>query len=101
MCAPSSPSHHDMTIGARKFLVPSHHPRAKDEADAVKIANDTPYGLAATSPRHRRKRPQGRPQIRAATSTSMAFPTTHRAFGGYKQSATPRVGQIRMEGISK
>jgi aldehyde dehydrogenase (NAD+) len=65
---------------------------AKDEADAVKIANDTPYGLAgyvsADSVETARK--VGR-QIRAGNVNLQGVPNDRTApFGGYKQSGNGR-----------
>lgn len=65
---------------------------AKDEADAVKIANDTPYGLAGyvSAGTVERARDVGR-QIRAGNVNLNGVPNERTApFGGYKQSGNGR-----------
>ncbi len=65
---------------------------AKDEADAVKIANDTPYGLAGyvSAGTVERARKVGR-QIRAGNVNLNGVPNDRSApFGGYKQSGNGR-----------
>ena len=65
---------------------------AKDEADAVKIANDTPYGLAGyvSAGTVERARKVGR-QIRAGNVNLNGVPNERTApFGGYKQSGNGR-----------
>jgi aldehyde dehydrogenase (NAD+) len=66
---------------------------AKDEAEAVKIANDTPYGLAGyvSAGTVERARKVGR-QIRAGNINLQGVPNERTApFGGYKQSGNGRV----------
>jgi aldehyde dehydrogenase (NAD+) len=65
---------------------------AKDEADAVKIANDTPYGLAGyvSAGTVEGARKVGR-QIRAGNINLQGVPNERTApFGGYKQSGNGR-----------
>jgi len=65
---------------------------AKDEADAVKIANDTPYGLAGyvSAGSVDRARKVAR-QIRAGNVNLQGVPNDRTApFGGYKQSGWGR-----------
>ena len=65
---------------------------AKDEEDAVKIANDTPYGLAGyvSAGTVERARKVGR-QIRAGNVNLQGVPNDRTApFGGYKQSGNGR-----------
>jgi aldehyde dehydrogenase (NAD+) len=65
---------------------------AKDEADAVRIANDTPYGLAGyvSAGTVERARKVGR-QIRAGNVNLQGVPNDRTApFGGYKQSGNGR-----------
>jgi aldehyde dehydrogenase (NAD+) len=65
---------------------------AKDEADAVQIANDTPYGLAGyvSGPTLEDARRVGR-QIRAGNVNLQGVPNDRTApFGGYKQSGNGR-----------
>jgi aldehyde dehydrogenase (NAD+) len=64
----------------------------KDEADAVRIANDTPYGLSAyvsSGDRERAKRVAW--QLRAGNVHINSAPADSKApFGGYKQSGNGR-----------
>jgi len=65
---------------------------AKDEDDAVRIANDTPYGLAgyvtADTVEHARKVAR---RIRAGNINLQGVPNDRTApFGGYKQSGNGR-----------
>jgi aldehyde dehydrogenase (NAD+) len=64
----------------------------KDEADAVRIANDTPYGLSAyvsSGDRERAKRVAR--QLRAGNVHINSAPADSKApFGGYKQSGNGR-----------
>jgi len=65
---------------------------AKDEADAVRLANDTPYGLAGyvSAGTVERARKVGR-QIRAGNINLQGVPNERTApFGGYKQSGNGR-----------
>jgi aldehyde dehydrogenase (NAD+) len=65
---------------------------AKDEADAVRIANDTPYGLAAyvSGDTVESARRVAR-QIRAGNVNLQGVPNDRTApFGGYKQSGNGR-----------
>ena len=65
---------------------------AKDEADAVRLANDTPYGLAGyvSAGTVERARKVGR-QIRAGNVNLQGMPNERTApFGGYKQSGNGR-----------
>ena len=65
---------------------------AKDEAEAVKIANDTPYGLAGyvTGDTVESARRVGK-QIRAGNVNLQGVPNDRTApFGGYKQSGNGR-----------
>jgi aldehyde dehydrogenase (NAD+) len=65
---------------------------AKDEADAVKIANDTPYGLAGyvSAGSVERARKVAR-QLRAGNVNLNGVPNERTApFGGYKQSGNGR-----------
>ena len=61
----------------------------RDEAEAIRIANDTPYGLSgrsgrATAPRQLRVARAMRTGVLGVNSNSSVFPQT--PFGGYKQS---------------
>ena len=54
----------------------------KDDDDAVRIANDTAYGLSGLRARGRRPRPQRRasdPQLGTSTSTARPATSTHRS----------------------
>jgi len=65
---------------------------AKDEAEAVKIANDTPYGLAGyvSGDTVESARRVGK-QIRAGNVNLQGVPNDRTApFGGYKQSGNGR-----------
>jgi aldehyde dehydrogenase (NAD+) len=65
---------------------------AKDEADAVRIANDTPYGLAGYVSADTIETPAavGR-KIRAGNVNLQGAPNDRTApFGGYKQSGNGR-----------
>jgi aldehyde dehydrogenase (NAD+) len=65
---------------------------AKDEAEAIKIANDTPYGLAGyvSAGSLERARRVGR-QLRAGNVNLNGVPNERTApFGGYKQSGNGR-----------
>ncbi len=83
----------DMTIAREEIFGPVLTILgAKDEEDAVKIANDTPYGLAgyvfADTVEHARK--VGR-RIRAGNVNLQGQPNDRTApFGGYKQSGNGR-----------
>lgn len=83
----------DMTIAREEIFGPVISIiGAKDEADAVKIANDTPYGLAgyvsAGSVEHARKVAR---QLRAGNVNLNGVPNERTApFGGYKQSGNGR-----------
>src|SRR5436190_1233896 len=83
----------DMTIAREEIFGPVLTILgAKDEADAVKIANDTPYGLAgyvSAGSTESAKR-VGR-QIRAGNVNLNGVPNERTApFGGYKQSGNGR-----------
>jgi aldehyde dehydrogenase (NAD+) len=73
---------------------------AKDEAEAVKIANDTPYGLAGyvSAGSVESAKRVGR-QIRAGNVNLNGVPNERGApFGGYKQSGNGREwGKYGME----
>jgi aldehyde dehydrogenase (NAD+) len=91
----------DMTIAREEIFGPVLSIiGAKDEAEAVKIANDTPYGLAgyvsAGSVEHARK--VGR-QLRAGNVNLNGVPNERAApFGGFKQSGNGREwGKYGME----
>lgn len=83
----------DMTIAREEIFGPVLTIiGAKDEADAVRIANDTPYGLAgyvsAGTVDHARE--VGR-QLRAGNVNLQGVPNERTApFGGYKQSGNGR-----------
>ncbi|HYI06568.1 MAG TPA: aldehyde dehydrogenase family protein, partial [Reyranella sp.] len=65
---------------------------AKDEAEAVKIANDTPYGLAGyvSAGSVEKAREVGR-KLRAGNVNLNGVPNERTApFGGYKQSGNGR-----------
>ena len=65
---------------------------AEDEADAVRIANDTPYGLAGyvSAPTAEKAAKVGR-KLRAGTVNLQGAPYDRTApFGGYKQSGNGR-----------
>jgi aldehyde dehydrogenase (NAD+) len=91
----------DMTIAREEIFGPVLTILgAKDEADAVKIANDTPYGLAGyvTADTVENARKVGR-QIRAGNVNLQGVPNDRSApFGGYKQSGNGREwGRYGME----
>ena len=95
----------DMTIAREEIFGPVLTILgAKDEADAVKIANDTPYGLAGyvSAGTVERARKVGR-QIRAGNVNLQGVPNERSApFGGYKQSGNGREwGKLRPGGISR
>jgi len=83
----------DMTIAREEIFGPVLTILgAKDEADAVRIANDTPYGLAGyvSAGSVERARKVGR-QIRAGNVNLQGVPNDRTApFGGYKQSGNGR-----------
>jgi aldehyde dehydrogenase (NAD+) len=83
----------DMTIAREEIFGPVLTILgAKDEAEAVKIANDTPYGLAGyvTGDTVESARRVGR-QIRAGNVNLQGVPNERTApFGGYKQSGNGR-----------
>src|SRR6267154_2290288 len=83
----------DMTIAREEIFGPVLTILgAKDEAEAVKIANDTPYGLAGyvTGDTVESARRVGR-QIRAGNVNLQGVPNDRTApFGGYKQSGNGR-----------
>ena len=83
----------DMTIAREEIFGPVLTILgAKDEAEAVKIANDTPYGLAGyvTGDTVESARRVGR-QIRAGNVNLQGVPNDRTApFGGYKQSGFGR-----------
>ena len=91
----------DMTIAREEIFGPVLTILgAKDEADAVKIANDTPYGLAGyvSAGTVESARKVGR-QIRAGNVNLNGVPNDRTApFGGYKQSGNGREwGKYGME----
>jgi aldehyde dehydrogenase (NAD+) len=91
----------DMTIAREEIFGPVLTILgAKDEADAIKIANDTPYGLAGyvSAGTVERARKVGR-QIRAGNVNLQGVPNERSApFGGYKQSGNGREwGRYGME----
>ena len=77
---------------------------AKDEEDAVRIANDTPYGLAGyvSADTVETARKVGR-RIRAGNVNLQGVPNERTApFGGYKQSGNGREwGKYRLRGIPR
>ena len=78
---------------ARGDLRPgAHHPRLRDEDDAVRIANDTPYGLAGyVSADSVERATRVARQIRAGNVNLNGVPNERAApFGGYKQSGNGR-----------
>lgn len=83
----------DMTIAREEIFGPVLTIiGAKDEADAVHIANDTPYGLAGyvTADTVENAKRVGR-QIRAGNVNLQGVPNDRSApFGGYKQSGNGR-----------
>jgi aldehyde dehydrogenase (NAD+) len=83
----------DMTIAKEEIFGPVLTIiGAKDEADAVRIANDTPYGLAGyvSAGTVDRARKVAR-QIRAGNINLQGVPNERSApFGGYKQSGNGR-----------
>lgn len=83
----------DMTIAREEIFGPVLTIiGAKDEADAVRIANDTPYGLAGyvSAGTVERAREVGR-QLRAGNVNLQGVPNERTApFGGYKQSGNGR-----------
>jgi aldehyde dehydrogenase (NAD+) len=83
----------DMTIAREEIFGPALViMAAKDEADAVRLANDTPYGLAGyvSAGTVERARKVGR-QIRAGNVNLQGVPNDRTApFGGYKQSGNGR-----------
>src|SRR5882757_6218571 len=83
----------DMTIAREEIFGPVLTILgAKDEAEAVKIANDTPYGLAGyvSADTVETARRVGR-QIRAGNVNLQGVPNDRTApFGGYKQSGNGR-----------
>jgi aldehyde dehydrogenase (NAD+) len=83
----------DMTIAREEIFGPVLTIiGAKDETDAVRIANDTPYGLAGyvSAGTVERARKVGR-QIRAGNVNLQGVPNERAApFGGYKQSGNGR-----------
>src|SRR6478736_6027673 len=91
----------DMTIAKEEIFGPVLTIiGAKDEADAIKIANDTPYGLAGyvTAGSVESANRVGR-QIRAGNINLIGVPNERTApFGGYKQSGNGREwGKYGME----
>src|SRR5215217_8193333 len=91
----------DMTIAREEIFGPVLTIiGAKDEADAVKIANDTPYGLAGyvTGDSVESARKVGR-KLRAGNVNLQGVPNERSApFGGYKQSGNGREwGQYGLE----
>jgi aldehyde dehydrogenase (NAD+) len=83
----------DMTIAREEIFGPVIAIMgAKDENDAVRIANDTPYGLAGyvSAGSVERARKVGR-QLRAGNVNLNGVPNERTApFGGYKQSGNGR-----------
>ena len=83
----------DMTIAREEIFGPVLAiMSAKDETDAVRMANDTPYGLAGyvSAGTVERARKVGR-QIRAGNVNLQGAPNERGApFGGYKQSGNGR-----------
>jgi aldehyde dehydrogenase len=71
-----------------------------DEADALKIANDSLHGLGAgvwTTDGARAYRVGARPEGPGLDQLHHAYPA-HAAFGGYKQSGVGRVNRMMMLG---
>ena len=87
----------DMTIAREEIFGPVISIMGfKDEDEAVKIANDTPYGLAGyvSAGSIERARKVGR-QIRAGNINLNGVPNERTApFGGYKQSGNGREGGL-------
>ena len=91
----------DMTIAREEIFGPVLVIMGvKDEDEAVKLANDTPYGLAGyvSGPSVEAARKVGR-QIRAGNINLQGVPNDRSApFGGYKQSGNGREwGQFGLE----
>lgn len=91
----------DMTIAREEIFGPVLVIMGvKDEAEAVQLANDTPYGLAGyvSGPSVEAARKVGR-QIRAGNINLQGVPNDRSApFGGYKQSGNGREwGQFGLE----
>ncbi|RXG83851.1 aldehyde dehydrogenase family protein, partial [Bradyrhizobium zhanjiangense] len=83
----------DMTIAREEIFGPVLTIiGAKDEADAVRIANDTPYGLAGyVSADTVESAKRVARQIRAGNVNLQGVPNDRTApFGGYKQSGNGR-----------
>ena len=95
----------DMTIAREEIFGPVLTILgAKDEEDAVRIANDTPYGLAGyVSADTVEQRAQGRPpDSRRQRQSAGRAERSHRAVRRLQAVRQwPRVGQVRPRGISR
>ncbi len=95
----------DMTIAREEIFGPVLTILgAKDEEDAVRIANDTPYGLAGyVSADTVEQRPQGRPpDPRRQRQPAGRAERPHRAVRRLQAvRQRPRMGQVRPGGISR
>ena len=95
----------DMTIAREEIFGPVLTIiGAKDEADAVKIANDTPYGLAGyvSAGTVESARRVGRQHPRRQRQPQRRAERAHRAVRRLQAvRQRPRVGQVRPRGISR
>ena len=95
----------DMTIAREEIFGPVLTILgAKDEAEAVKIANDTPYGLAGyvTGDTRGKRAPRGPPDPRRQRQPAGRAERPHRAVRRLQAvRQRPRVGQVRPRGISR
>jgi succinate-semialdehyde dehydrogenase/glutarate-semialdehyde dehydrogenase len=93
---PSMPAYHEELFGPVAAIIP-----AQNEADALRIANDTPYGLGAVVFTRDRKRGErlAREQLDAGLAFVNEFVRSHPAlpFGGTKLSGYGR--ELGLSGI--
>lgn len=86
---PGMPAYHEELFGPVAAIIP-----ARDEADALRLANDTPYGLGAVVFTRDRKRGErlARERLDAGLAFVNEFVRSHPAlpFGGTKQSGYGR-----------